>query len=70
LGWIAVSGPAAVGFAGIAMSRLRLAAEGRRAGNRLELVRSTVLALVMTLFAGAAAYGMVVRLVAMIAGRR
>lgn len=62
LGYLAVTTLASVGFASIAAGRVRLAFESHRDGNRMELVRSTIMAVIMSLFAAAAGYGAVVRL--------
>jgi hypothetical protein len=52
---------ASAGFASIATSRFRLAAESYRLGNRLELIRSSLLGVVMSVFAIGAAYGTLLR---------
>lgn len=59
---------AAAGFASVAASRFRLAADSYRLGNRLELVRSSILGLVMSLFAAGAGYGALMRGLGVAAG--
>lgn len=65
---VALCALAAAGFASIAVSRFRLAAGSHRLGNRLELIRSTVLGLVMSLFAAGASYGALMRGLAVVTG--
>ena len=64
LGWIVFLGLATTGLATNVVDRAKLALESYRSGNRLELVRSTIVALVMALLAAAACYGVIVRVVA------
>ena len=54
---------AAAGFLQIARGRALLMLESRRTGNRLEMVRSAILAGVMSLFAMGAAYATLVRVI-------
>lgn len=63
LSCLAITALGSVGFASIAASRVRLALESQRSGDRLEMVRSTILAVVMSLFAVCAGYGGVVGIV-------
>jgi hypothetical protein len=63
LGYLVFTALALVGFASGAASRVRLALESHRSGDRLEMVRSTILAMLMSLFAVGAAYGTVIRIV-------
>ena len=57
----AFSALASAGFASNATSRFRLAFESYRLGNRLELIRSSFVGVVMSGFAIAAAYGAIFR---------
>ena len=63
IGLIIFSALAAMGFAGIVIGRVRLAVTSYRLGNRFELVRSTILAFIMSLFVLAATYVTVLRLI-------
>jgi hypothetical protein len=65
---VVFTGLAAAGFGAIAVRRFRLAADSYRSGNRLELIRSSVLGLVMSFFAVGAAYGSLTRCLALLDG--
>jgi hypothetical protein len=70
VGLIAFTGLAAVGFAGAALTRVRLAMHSHRSGNRTELIRSSAVALVMSLFTALAAYTTIARIVVSLGANR
>jgi hypothetical protein len=61
LGFIAFTVVAALGFAGAVTNRAKLALASYRSGNRLELIRSIIAALIMALFVALAAYAAISR---------
>lgn len=63
LGATAITTLAAAGFSTIAATRIRLMVESRRTGNRLEMIRSAILACIMSICAAAAFYGTLIRVV-------
>ena len=67
LGFIAFTGLAAVGFAGAVTNRVKLALASHRSGNRLELVRSIIVALIMALFVALAIYATLSRVLVTLA---
>jgi len=62
VGLIVVTGLAAIGFAGAALTRAMLAMQSHRSGNRTESIRSSAIALVMSLFTALAAYATIARI--------
>jgi hypothetical protein len=62
VGLIAFTGLAAVGFAGAALTRAKLARQSHRSGDRMKLIRSSAVALVMSLFTALAAYATIARI--------
>lgn len=62
LGFIALTGLATVGFAGSVADRVKLALASYRSGNRVELIRSIIVALIMALFVALAIYATLSRI--------